>query len=104
MTRSLTCPMGWGSVTKSFRLGSALAGPAPMLRRGLAEVLNTALQSPPAPATSRSPNDLYLLDKVQDVVGLYLGLPDHAVVLCVAEKPPIQALEQTQLVLHSING
>jgi len=52
MTRSLTCPMGWGSVPKSLRLGSALAGPAPMLRRGgVAEVLNTALQSPPAPAT-----------------------------------------------------
>jgi transposase len=35
--------------------------------------------------------------KVQDVVGLYLNPPEHAVVLSVDEKTSIQALERTQL-------
>jgi transposase len=34
-----------------------------------------------------------------DVVGLYLNPPDHALVLCVDEKPGIQALDRTQPLL-----
>jgi len=34
--------------------------------------------------------------KVRDVVGLYLAPPDNAVVVCVDEKPQIQALERTR--------
>ena len=41
-----------------------------------------------------SPDPL-LIDKVRDVVGLYLNPPDHAVVLCVDEKSKIQALDRT---------
>ena len=41
-----------------------------------------------------SPDPL-LIDKVRDVVGLYLNPPDHAVVLCVDEKSQIQALDRT---------
>jgi transposase len=37
--------------------------------------------------------------KVRDVVGLYLSPPDRAPVLCVAEKPQIQAVERTAPVL-----
>jgi hypothetical protein len=33
-----------------------------------------------------------LLNKVRDIVGLYLNPPDHALVLCVDEKSQIQAL------------
>ena len=36
---------------------------------------------------------------MQDIVGLYLNPPDHAVVLCVEEKTQIQALERTQPML-----
>ena len=36
---------------------------------------------------------------MRDIVGLYLSPPDHAVVLCVDEKSPIQALERTQPML-----
>ena len=39
------------------------------------------------------------VDKVRDVVGLYLDPPDRALVLCVDEKPQIQALEGTAPVL-----
>ena len=39
------------------------------------------------------------VDKVRDVVGLYLNPPDRALVLCVDEKPQIQAIEGTAPVL-----
>jgi transposase len=42
---------------------------------------------------SRDPN---FLEKLTDVVGLYLNPPDQAVVLCVDEKTQIQALDRTQ--------
>jgi transposase len=45
-----------------------------------------------------SPDPL-LVDKVRDIVGLYLNPPDHAAVFCVDEKPQIQALDRTQPLL-----
>jgi transposase len=42
--------------------------------------------------------------KAADVVGLYLNPPEHAVVLCVDEKPSIQALERAQGWLRLPNG
>jgi len=39
--------------------------------------------------------DPQLIDKVRDIVGLYLNPPAHAVVFCVDEKPQIQALDRT---------
>jgi putative transposase len=44
-------------------------------------------------------NDPFFVEKVRDVVGLYLNPPDKAVVLCVDEKSQIQALERTQPLL-----
>jgi len=43
--------------------------------------------------------DPFFVEKVRDVVGLYLNPPDKALVLCVDEKSQIQALERTQPVL-----
>jgi transposase len=43
--------------------------------------------------------DPMLIDKVRDVVGLYLNPPEKAVVFCVDEKSQIQALDRTQPVL-----
>ena len=40
--------------------------------------------------------DPQFVDKVRDVVGIYMNPPDHAVVLCVDEKTSIQALDRTQ--------
>ncbi len=40
--------------------------------------------------------DSRFLDKLTDVVGLYLNPPEHALVLCVDEKTQIQALDRTQ--------
>jgi putative transposase len=44
-------------------------------------------------------NDPFFVQKVRDIVGLYLSPPDKAVVLCVDEKSQIQALERTQPLL-----
>jgi transposase len=43
--------------------------------------------------------DPFFVEKVRDIVGLYLNPPDHAIVLCVDEKSQIQALDRTQPVL-----
>ncbi len=45
-----------------------------------------------------SPDPL-LIEKVRDIVGLYVNPPDHAIVLCVDEKSQIQALDRTQPIL-----
>ena len=45
-----------------------------------------------------SPDPL-LIDKVRDIVGLYMNPPDHALVICVDEKSQIQALDRTQPLL-----
>ncbi|MQB02017.1 MAG: IS630 family transposase, partial [Actinobacteria bacterium] len=43
--------------------------------------------------------DPQFIDKVRDIVGLYLNPPDAAVVLCVDEKTQVQALDRTAPVL-----
>jgi transposase len=50
-----------------------------------------------------SPDPLFI-EKVRDVVGLYLNPPEAAVVLCVDEKSQIQALDRTAPVLPLIPG
>ena len=40
--------------------------------------------------------DPFFVEKVRDIVGLYLHPPDRALVLCVDEKSQIQALERSQ--------
>jgi len=99
----------------------------------VAEVINTALRTPPPHGTHWSvrvmaqhtgvskstvqrwfdlfglqphrqrhfklSNDPFFVEKVRDIVGLYLNPPDHAVVLCVDEKTQVQALQRTQPVL-----
>jgi transposase len=44
-------------------------------------------------------SDPEFVEKVRDIVGLYLAPPDRALVLCVDEKTEMQALERTQPVL-----
>ena len=43
--------------------------------------------------------DPFFIEKLRDIVGLYLNPPDKALVLCVDEKAQVQALERTQPVL-----
>jgi len=48
--------------------------------------------------------DPQFIDKVRDIVGLYLNPPDAAVVLCVDEKSQIQALDRSAPILPLMPG
>ena len=54
--------------------------------------------------TFKLSSDPAFVDKVRDIVGLYLSPPDRALVLCVDEKSQIQALDRTQPVLPMLPG
>ena len=75
--------------------------------RTLAEVLGTSHSmvqrvwranglKPHRIKTFKLSNDPHFVEKVVDVVGLYLNPPEHALVLCLDEKTQIQALDRTQ--------
>ena len=49
--------------------------------------------------TFKLSTDPLFVEKVRDIVGLYLSPPDRALVLCVDEKSQIQALDRTQPLL-----
>jgi transposase len=48
--------------------------------------------------------DPFFVEKVRDVVGLYLNPPERAIVLCVDEKSQVQALDRTQPLLPMTPG
>ena len=48
--------------------------------------------------------DPLFVEKVRDIVGLYMAPPEKALVLCVDEKSQIQALDRTQPVLPMLPG
>ena len=49
--------------------------------------------------TFKLSTDPFFIEKVRDIVGLYLNPPDNAMVLCVDEKTQVQALQRTQPLL-----
>ena len=54
--------------------------------------------------TFKLSTDPQFIEKVRDIVGLYLDPPDRAMVLCVDEKSQIQALDRTQPILPMAPG
>jgi transposase len=54
--------------------------------------------------TFKLSTDPYFIEKVRDIVGLYLAPPDRALVLCVDEKSQIQALDRSQPLLPLMPG
>jgi transposase len=54
--------------------------------------------------TFRLSTDPLFVDKVQDMVGLYMSPPNRSIVLCVDEKSQIQALDREQPVLPMAPG
>ena len=54
--------------------------------------------------TFKLSRDPLFIEKLQDVVGLYLNPPEHALILSVDEKSQIQALDRTQPSLPLIKG
>lgn len=54
--------------------------------------------------TFKLSKDPFFIEKVRDIVGLYMNPPEHAVVLCVDEKSQVQALDRTQPLLPMTPG
>ena len=46
--------------------------------------------------TFKVSNDPHFAEKLEDIVGLYLAVPEHALVFCCDEKSQVQALDRTQ--------
>jgi transposase len=70
----------------------------------LSKVLRKNGLKPHLVRTYKVSRDPAFVEKVEDVVGLYLNPPTHAIVLSVDEKTSIQALERTQLPLPLRTG
>lgn len=49
--------------------------------------------------TFKLSTDPQFIDKVRDIVGLYMSPPENAIVLCIDEKSQVQALDRTQPLL-----
>jgi transposase len=52
----------------------------------------------------KSSKDPQFIEKVRDIVGLYMNPPDHAMVLCIDGKSQVQALNRTQPILPIAPG
>jgi len=72
-----------------------------MRKAGLGSTLTIDLAARKSWCESNDPN---FIAKAADVVGLYVAPPERAIVLCVEEKPSIQALERAQGYLKLPNG
>jgi transposase len=70
-----------------------------MSRMAINRIWHTFRLQPHRTETFKLSNDPLLVEKVRDIVGLYLHPPAHAAVFCVDEKPQIQALDRTQPLL-----
>lgn len=55
-------------------------------------------------STFKLSNDKYFIEKLRDVVGLYMNPPEHALIFSIDEKTQIQALDRTQLPLPLARG
>ena len=70
----------------------------------VSDVLRANELKPHLKRTYKVSRDPKFVEKVEDVVGLYLNPPEHAIVLSVDEKTSIQALQRTQLPLPLRKG
>ena len=78
----------WSTRTMAAELGVSAASVSRHWRKhGLKPHLERTFK------VSRDPQ---FVDKLEDIVGLYLSPPEHALVLCCDEKSQVQALDRTQ--------
>jgi transposase len=76
-----------------------LAAAAGMSQTAVSRIWRAFALRPHRAETFKLSTDPLFIEKVRDIVGLYLNPPDHALVLCVDEKPQIQAKAPTAPVL-----
>ncbi|MBA3916549.1 MAG: IS630 family transposase, partial [Acidobacteriales bacterium] len=85
-----------GGTHWSIRQAAQASG---MSRSTVHRLFNLFALQPHRSRSFKLSTDPFFVEKVRDIVGLYLNPPDHALVLCVDEKSQIQALNRTQPVL-----
>lgn len=81
----------WSTRSMAERVG--------MSQSAISRIWRTFALQPHRTETFKLSNDPLFIDKVRDIVGLYMDPPDKALVLCVDEKSQIQALDRTQPLL-----
>lgn len=77
----------------------SLAREAGLSRSTVGRIWRAFALQPHRSETFKLSKDPLFIDKVRDIVGLYMDPPDRALVLCVDEKSQIQALNRTQPLL-----
>ena len=82
----------------------SLAKATGLSRMTISRIWNAFGLQPHRTETFKLSPDPLLVEKIRDIVGLYMNPPDHALVLCVDEKSQIQALDRTQPLLPMLPG
>jgi transposase len=82
----------------------SLARQLGMSQSAISRIWRTFGLKPHLVETFKLSTDPQFIDKVRDIVGLYLNPPEAALVLCVDEKTQVQALDRTQPVLPLLPG
>jgi len=77
----------------------SLAAASGLSRSTIGRIWHAFALQPHRSETFKLSKDPLFIDKVRDIVGLYMDPPDRALVLCVDEKSQIQALNRTQPLL-----
>ncbi len=77
----------------------SMATAAGMTQTAVSRIWRAFALQPHRTETFKLSSDPLFIEKVRDLVGLYLDPPERAVVLCVDEKSQIQALDRTQPLL-----
>jgi transposase len=73
-----------------------MAKAAKISTRSVGRIWNAHGLKPHLTRTFKVSKDPDFAEKLEDVIGLYLNAPEHAIVLCVDEKSQVQALDRTQ--------
>lgn len=82
----------------------SMAAEIGMTQSAITRIWRAFALQPHRTTTFKLSKDPLFVEKVRDIVGLYLSPPDRALVLCVDEKTQIQALDRTQPLLPMCPG
>ncbi|GLV82460.1 hypothetical protein Slala03_21490 [Streptomyces lavendulae subsp. lavendulae] len=82
----------------------SMAAATGMSQSAISRIWRAFALAPHRSQTFKLSTDPLFIDKVRDVVGLYLDPPEKALVLCVDEKSQTQALDRSQPVLPMMPG
>jgi hypothetical protein len=95
----------YGMVVDSLNISWAMAKRSCLSQSAVTHIWRaSALQPHSRPLLFSSSRDPLLIEKVRDIVGLYLHPPDKALVLCADEKTRVQALDRSQPLLPHASG